>query len=160
MLISINQSRLFKGLVVGLFCLLFISGLSDGVSAETPEEKGERIAMEGDLRDKGWGRAEAIMKMILIDKRGNKSERDLKQYFLESEEEDSGNKSALVFKTPRDISGTALLSHGNLVDDDDQWLYLPALKRVKRISSSNKTGQFVGSEFTYEDLNTQEPEKI
>ena len=42
---------------------------------------------------------------------------------------------------------------------DDQWLYLPALKRVKRISSDNRSGAFVGSEFAYEDLSSQEIEK-
>ena len=55
-------------------------------------------------------------------------------------------------RTPRDIEGTALLSHAKILDADDQWLYLPALKRVKRISSSNKSGPFVGSEFAFEDF--------
>jgi len=64
-----------------------------------------------------------------------------------------------VFDAPRDIEGTALLSHTKILDPDDQWLYLPALKRVKRISSGNKSGPFVGSEFAYEDLVSQEVDK-
>ncbi|MDX1579807.1 MAG: outer membrane lipoprotein-sorting protein, partial [Gemmatimonadota bacterium] len=55
--------------------------------------------------------------------------------------------------------GTALLSHTKILDPDDQWLFLPALERVKRISSSNKSGPFVGSEFAYEDLVSQEVDK-
>ena len=65
----------------------------------------------------------------------------------------------MVFDSPRDIKGTGLLSHTKILEPDDQWLYLPALKRVKRISSANKSGPFVGSEFAYEDLLAQEVEK-
>jgi len=51
------------------------------------------------------------------------------------------------------------LSYTHSLEPDDQWLYLPALKRVKRISSANKSGPFVGSEFAYEDLSSQEVDK-
>jgi outer membrane lipoprotein-sorting protein len=71
-----------------------------------------------------------------------------------------GDKSMVVFDTPRDIEGTALLSHAKILDPDDQWLYLPALKRVKRISSSNKSGPFVGSEFAFEDFTAIELNKF
>ncbi|MGI9272220.1 MAG: outer membrane lipoprotein-sorting protein, partial [Woeseiaceae bacterium] len=56
--------------------------------------------------------------------------------------------------------GTALLSHAKILDPDDQWLFLPALKRVKRISSSNKSGPFVGSEFAFEDFTAIELNKF
>jgi len=62
----------------------------------------------------------------------------------------------VVFSSPADIDGTALLSHAKLTTPDDQWLYLPALKRVKRISSKNKSGPFVGSEFAFEDFTALE----
>jgi hypothetical protein len=65
----------------------------------------------------------------------------------------------VLFDIPRDIKGTALLSHAKILDPDNQWLFLPALKRVKRISSSNKSGPFVGSEFAYEDLTSIELNK-
>jgi len=65
-----------------------------------------------------------------------------------------------VFDSPRDIEGTALLSHAKILEADDQWLYLPALKRVKRISSANKSGPFVGSELAFEDLTALELEKF
>ena len=66
----------------------------------------------------------------------------------------------MVFSTPRDIEGTALLSHAKILDPDDQWLFLPALKRVKRIASSNKSGPFVGSEFAFEDFTAIELNKF
>ena len=63
-----------------------------------------------------------------------------------------------MFDEPRDVKGTAFLIHAHKQEADDQWLYLPALKRVKRISSSNRSGSFMGSEFSYEDLGAQELE--
>ena len=73
---------------------------------------------------------------------------------------DDGNKSLFVFDEPRDIQGTAFLIHAHRDDADDQWLFLPALRRVKRISSANRSGSFMGSEFAYEDLTPQEVEKF
>ena len=64
-----------------------------------------------------------------------------------------------MFDRPRNVKGTAFLIHSHRTKADDQWLYLPALKRVKRISSSNRSGSFMGSEFSYEDLGAQEIEK-
>ena len=68
-------------------------------------------------------------------------------------------KRLSFFDNPGDVKGTAFLSFTHKTDDDDQWLYLPALKRVKRISSSNKAGAFMNSEFAYEDISSQEVEK-
>ncbi len=73
---------------------------------------------------------------------------------------DDGDKSLFVFDEPRDVQGTAFLIHAHREDADDQWLYLPALKRVKRISSANRSGSFMGSEFAYEDMTAQEVEKF
>lgn len=127
--------------------------------AETPEAKGLAIAEEMDRRDLGWGDSEATLQMILSNKQGETSVRDLRIQFLEVPEREEGDKSLTVFDHPRDIEGTAFLSHTKILDADDQWLYLPALKRVKRISSANKSGPFVGSEFAYEDLVSFEVDK-
>ena len=94
------------------------------------------------------------MKMILRNAQGNESVRELRSRFLE--QENDGDKSLVIFDHPRDVKGTAFLTFSHIDGDDDQWLYLPALKRVKRISSSNKSGPFMGSEFAYEDLSSQE----
>lgn len=125
--------------------------------AETPEEKGYAIAVEADKRDNGWGDQVADMVMILRNKQGEESRRTLHISTLEVQGD--GDKSLTIFDEPRDIKGTAFLSFTHPLTPDDQWLYLPALKRVKRISSANKSGPFVGSEFAYEDLTSQEIEK-
>jgi len=125
--------------------------------AQTPEEKGLTIAIEADSRDSGWTDQIADMSMTLKNKQGDTSTRVMGITTLEVQGD--GDKSLITFDNPKDVKGTAFLSHTHSLTPDDQWLYLPALKRVKRISSSNKSGPFVGSEYAYEDLSSQEVEK-
>jgi hypothetical protein len=89
------------------------------------------------------------MQMTLINAAGQKKIRTMKMKVLEGDSED---KSLMEFLSPADVKGTKFLSYEHVNKDDDQWLYLPALKRVKRIASRNKSGSFMGSEFSYEDL--------
>ncbi len=126
------------------------------VASEDPVSKGEAVAREADRRDFGYGDTKAILVMVLEDRRGKKRERRLRISTLEVADENEGDKSLVIFDEPRDIKGTALLSYAHILEPDDQWLFLPALKRVKRISSVNKSGSFVGSEFAYEDITGQE----
>ncbi len=125
--------------------------------AITPEEKGLAIAVEDDKRDNGFQDYQAEAIMVLRNKQGEESTRYLRFRVLEVNGD--GDKNLTIFDQPRDIKGTAFLNFTHPLGDDDQWLYLPALKRVKRISSSNKSGPFVGSEFAYEDLTSNEVEK-
>lgn len=144
------------GLLAGLLAL---SLLASPVLAETPEEKGRAIALETDKRDQGWGDSDVRLTMTLKNAHGDTSVRDLRLRSLEMNEPGLGDRSVTVFFKPRDIEGTAFLSHTKILDPDDQWIFLPALKIVKRISSRNKSGPFVGSEFAYEDLVSQEVER-
>ena len=123
-----------------------------------PEAVGRAIAYEARARAEGFGKFTARQTMLLRNKQGRESRRQLRIKILEVE--DDGNKTIFVFDEPRDVKGTAFLIHSHREDADEQWLYLPALKRVKRISSSNRSGSFMGSEFAYEDLSTQEVEKF
>lgn len=138
-------------------CLLILLGLSLNVAAQTPEEKGLEIAVEADRRDTGFHDSTASMRMLLRNKQGDESSRDIRVRTLE--QENDGDKSLTIFDSPADVKGTAFLSFTHKSGPDDQWLYLPALKRVKRIASRNKSGPFMGSEFAYEDLSSQEVEK-
>ena len=135
-----------------LLCLLSL-----GVHPETPEEKGLAIAKEADSRDSGFVDHTNDEVMILRNKQGQESRREIRSKPLEVD--DDGDKSLTIFDEPRDVKGTALLSFTHKVGPDDQWLYLPALKRVKRIASDNKSGPFMGSEFAYEDITSQEVDK-
>lgn len=128
------------------------------VFAMTSEERGLEIVREMDRRDTGFADSTANLKMILRNRRGEESVRVLKMKTLEVIGD--GDKSLSIFSSPRDIKGTAFLSYTHALKADEQWLYLPALKRVKRISSSNKSGPYLGSEFAFEDLTSFEVKKF
>ncbi len=143
--------------VVALFALL--AGSVASAENPSPAEKGWEVAARADRSDRGFTSSVVDLRMILRNAAGDEATRDLRISTLEMPSEDAGDKSLVVFESPADIEGTALLSHARILDPDDQWLYLPALKRVKRISSVNKSGPFVGSEFAFEDFTALELEK-
>ena len=128
--------------------------LAANVNASTPEEKGLQIAKERKQRDQGWQDAVATMSMTLRNAKGRQSVQQLRLKTLEVEGD--GDKGLTIFDNPRDVKGTAFLNYSHTNKPDDQWIFLPALKRVKRISSRNKSGPFMGSEFAYEDLSSFE----
>jgi len=107
------------------------------------------IAQKSEDVMSGFKDSTSKMQMTLINAAGQEKKRTMKMKVLEGESED---KSLMEFVTPADVKGTKFLSYEHVDKDDDQWLYLPALKRVKRIASKNKSGAFMGSEFSYEDL--------
>lgn len=146
-------SSLTRSVAAGLLAAL----LALPAAAETPEEKGLAIAREAEARNDGFGDTSATMQMILRNRQGEESRREIRSKVLEVA--DDGDKSLIIFDQPKDVEGTALLTFSHKTDDDDRWLYLPALKRVKRIAGNNKAGPFMGSEFAFEDLGSQEVEK-
>ena len=140
-----------------LATLLLATSISLSGSVQADAARGLEIAQEHDRRDTGFKDSRAVMTMTLRNKRGDESVRHLRVKTLEMEGD--GDKSMSVFDKPRDVKGTAMLTYSHGLRPDDQWLYLPSLKRVKRISSRNKSGPFMGSEFAYEDIGSQEVEK-
>ena len=143
--------------------VLFITAslLSSFSYGEASEEdniaKGLAIAVESDKRDTGFADQTANMVMELRNKQGDVSTRTIRIKTLEVIGD--GDKSLSIFDKPADVKGTAFLTYSHAIKPDEQWLYLPALKRVKRINSKNKSGPFMGSEFAYEDLASQEVAK-
>ena len=138
----------FPGVVL-LFAALIVMppGMSHGGAAE---DRGLAIMEEQRRVNSGYRDEMVLFKMILVNAKGDRSERTLEMRTLEGPE--AGDKTLLIFKDPPDVRGTSLLTHENRVGDDDQWLYLPALRRARRIASSNRSSSFVGSELAYEDL--------
>lgn len=122
-----------------------------------PVAKGLDIAKKLDAMDDGFKDMSAKMKMILRDKKGGESVREIQSKNLEVKGD--GDKTLIIFNKPRTLKGTKFLSFTHKTGPDDQWLFLPKLKRVKRIASDNKSGPFMGSEFAFEDISSQEPEK-
>jgi hypothetical protein len=149
-----------KNLMKTVTATALIAFSAAGLQAKTPEEAGYEIAARSDRSDRGFGDSRVELQMVLRNAAGQEATRKLEIATLEVPDEDAGDKSLVVFSTPRDIDGTALLSFAQILEPDDQWLYLPALKRVKRISSANKSGPFVGSEFAFEDFTSLELNKF
>ncbi|MDQ7043893.1 MAG: outer membrane lipoprotein-sorting protein [Sulfurimonas sp.] len=114
---------------------------------------GEEIAQKVHDRDEG-DNIISDMKMILIDKSNKKRVRNLKVYTKNRGED---TLKLLFFLSPADVKNTAFLTYDyeDSNADDDQWLYLPALRKVKRIASSDKSSSFMGSDFTYSDMTSR-----
>jgi hypothetical protein len=123
------------------------------------ERQGYDIAARADASDLGFSDSQVDARMILRNAAGQETARELSFQTLERTGLDVGDKSIVLFHTPRDVEGTALLSHAHILEPDNQWIYLPSLARVRRISSANKSGPFVGSEFSFEDLTALELNK-
>ncbi|MCP4148192.1 MAG: outer membrane lipoprotein-sorting protein [bacterium] len=128
-----------------------------GAVADSADEKGLRIAKENEIANNGFKGDFQETEMILINAQGDKTVRRMTSKSKETKKD--GDMSVITFLWPADVKGTSMLTHSHKKRDDDQWLFLPSLKRVKRISSRNKSGAFMGSEFAYEDLGSQEVEK-
>jgi outer membrane lipoprotein-sorting protein len=140
-----------------LAAVLLVSAFSAPAWSESAEEKGLAVAREADNRANGFKDYTATLTMTLRAKNGQEAVRELRYKTLEAPGD--GDKSLTLFDHPKDVEGTALLTYAHKVEDDDIWLFLPALKRVKRIASNNKSGPFMGSEFAFEDFGIQEVEK-
>jgi len=137
--------------------LALVVGASAPLLAQTPEELGLDISTQVNEQNDGFEDSTSTMTMTLINRSGKKSVRRMRAKTLETPND--GDKSMTIFDEPADVKGTASLTYSHAIESDEQWLFLPALKRVKRISSKNKTGAFMGSEFAFEDISSQEVEK-
>ena len=146
-----------RSLIAALsLCALPPAGAAAPPGAD-PAAQGLAVARAAEAADAGYGSFTARGEMVLSDAQGRSARRGFEVKTLEGI--DDGDRTLIVFASPPDIKDTALLTHAHPAGDDDQWLYLPALKRVKRIASRTRAGAFVGSEFAYEDLVPTEVDK-
>lgn len=120
------------------------------VASDPMESKGRALAEALDVRDAGYGDLAGQVTMEIDNGKGSAFVRKLEVRSLERESD--GDLSLMRFDFPPDVRGTALLTHPRFGADDSQWLYIPSINRVKRISARDKSGSFVGSEFSFEDL--------
>ncbi len=143
-----------KKLALALFAIAILTGMG-AVLSYGEEVSGSQIMQRVDDRNDGDDLTQKIYQK-LVDRRGGVRER-----FITSFRKDYGkdNKSISYFLKPANIRDTALLTYDydGSERDDDQWLYLPALKKVRRISASDRGDYFMGTDFTFEDIK-QTPE--
>ena len=140
------KNLFFKSLVAGLF--LATTGL-----AQTANEIAKKV------HDLPTGKTSSYtVSLTLIDKKGKERNREISSYTMK---DGTTDKTVLVFKTPKDVAGISYLSYdypdkadGSTVDSDS-WIYLPAMKKVRRVSGSSKDDDFQGTDFTYDDIGTR-----
>lgn len=134
--------------------ILVLASLATAVFADEAYD----IAARAEKTQRNFGDETVESTMQLIGANGSVVTRKTKNFTLER----AGSRDYQLFQflEPADVRGTSLLTHQDPKGDDSQWLYLPELRRVKRISSTGKTGSFMGSEFTYEDIGGNTLEKF
>ncbi|MCB9495760.1 MAG: outer membrane lipoprotein-sorting protein [Fibrobacteria bacterium] len=138
--------------------VVFVSASCMGMEAALPAgsaaARGEWVARRSIAADSGFKDASSGLLLQIIEPDGRVMDRNIELRALEVPGD--GEKTLMLFRTPRDVAGSAFLTHSHADGTDEQWLFLSALKRVKRISSSNRGGSFFGSEFAFEDLSSME----
>ncbi len=144
--------RQFIAIPVRAVCIaLFAAGLLFAATLAGAETLTARQIMERvDARDDGDHQTQD-MEMLLVDKKGSERRRLIRSLSRDVGED---TQSILFFQSPADVKDTGFLTYDYDDDekDDDQWLYLPALKKTKRIASGDKSGSFMGSDFSFADM--------
>jgi len=136
----------------GVFILIL---LFPGTAPALADDPGARRIMEQvDARDTGDNRT-AQMEMILTDRNGGRRIRNIQTF---TKDKGPDTLSLMFFLSPADVNRTAFLNidYDDPAYDDDQWLYLPALRKTKRIASADKSGSFMGSDMNYSDMTDRE----
>ncbi len=137
---------------ITLMFIAFSLVLPSSLSAD--DQKARDIMQKAEDRDDGDHRT-SDMQMILIDKKGNKREKYFKVF---SKDYGEDTKQIMFIEKPSNIRNTGFLTfdYDSPDKDDDQWLYLPALGKPKRIASTDKDGSFMGSDLNYSDMSSRE----
>jgi len=134
-------------LAVGLVLMSQASAHAAGMTAYQIVKKSE------DLLDQAKD-SKADMFMVLVNSKGERRERTLNAYVKRYGNNKS--KSIVFFRSPADVKGTSFLVWTDENKKDQQWLYLPALQRVRQISASGKGESFMGTEFTFYDMGSHD----
>ena len=147
-------TRIGRATLLGLGLLLAAPTATAGEDAAA---KGRAIAERAWERGEGFGDLQADVEMTIITRSGQSAKRRMQVQILEMPGEAS--RALTRVEAPRDVAGTALLTHTAENGDVEQWLYLPAASRTRRISSAARGGSFLGSEFSYDDFAAQPPSR-
>ncbi len=135
------------------FCLVNTS-ISPAFAKDDP--KARDIMQKVEDREDGDNQ-ESDMTMILIDKNGSERVRKIHSFTKDFGED---THRIMFFSHPPDVKDTGFLTYDydNPAKDDDQWLYLPALRKTKRIASDDKSSSFMGSDLNYSDMTSRDLE--
>jgi outer membrane lipoprotein-sorting protein len=136
--------------------VLLLSGPALGATISPDETDARKIMTAVEDRDEG-DRGSSKITMTITDDAGRKRVRVIRSRAMTF---DGGNKQLMIFEAPADVRNTGLLSvdYDDGAKNDDQWLYLPSLRKTTRISSGDRSGSFMGSDLTYADMTRADPD--
>lgn len=143
---------LFFGSLVGA------TALALGAEEPAGEPSGREIAIKVDTREDGDDQVAKTV-FTLINNRGQKRVREMLRYWKDYDGKDGlSSKTFIYFSSPPDVKDTTFLnwSREDPEADDDQWIYLPALRKVRRIAAGDKENSFMGSDLIFDDLGDRE----
>ena len=142
-----------------VYWFIFAIVLGSNALAQSPEQRGLDIAQRAYQAARGFEAYSYSLSMTNVDSSGRRAERGLS---IQVAENSSGNRSRFFVNEPASLAGTAVLSHSFRAASraNDQWVFLADQGAVRRLVSGRRTGSFLGSELTYEDLIPQEVEKF
>lgn len=151
------MSRLCNFFLIALFLNTWAGNELFSQPAGTPQARAEWVARQVQDRDTG-NDGRSTMRMRLFDRQGRVRERVLSTLSLKGGpgRPVPGDRSLTRFTYPNDINGTGFLVWENPDAEDERFLYLPSLGRVRRIAGNETQDSFVGSDFTYEDIGGRE----
>jgi len=142
-----------KKILLLVICLMMFSGAPALGQGGIDDPKARKIMEKVEDRDTGDNMT-AEMEMVLIDKKNNRRIRRIRMF---SKDKGEDTYKLMFFVHPADVKDTGFLNYDydNPELDDDQWLYLPALKKTKRIATSDKSISFMGSDLNYSDMTSR-----
>jgi len=156
------MNKWIKGILVYVVTLLLINFLPIFLCFSPAQElSGLQIMVNEDTREDGDDQTSGSI-FHLINKRGQKRIRDTVRRWKDCDGKDGfDEKTIIFFQSPPEVEGTGFLnwSYIDITKDDDQWLYLPALRKIKRISASDKEDSFMGTDFTFDDMGDRQVEE-
>ncbi len=138
-----------KKLLTGFGLVLLLSA---SLFAETGRDIMQTVSDKNSTQS-----AHSLVTLRLIDKRGSVSTRIIEMFSKKNAKDET--LSLIIFHTPASVKNTRFLSRENKGRKNDQWIYLPALKRVRRIAASEGNKSFMGTDLTYDDMGTRDVDK-
>jgi outer membrane lipoprotein-sorting protein len=137
---------MIKKTIIALVLLIAMAGFAVSQDAVSVVEKSRKRIEASSVQTRS--------KMVITEKNGKTSERAMIQY----SKDDSGgnNRSVVVFGSPASVAGTRFLTIENAGKNDDRWIFLPAQGKVRRIDSKGGSGRFVETDFSYDDISSQD----
>lgn len=145
-----SLSALALGALFSVASASSVEAQSISASETDPRKIADAVEVRED-GDKQFSR----MKMTVIDRSGRKLERTVQSRAMDFE---GGTRTLMLFESPADVRNTGLLSidYDSAKKDDDQWLYLPSLRRSTRISTADRSGSFLGTDISYSDMTARD----